>query len=212
MSKKKFRVSFIAVLVMIIMAISAPAMQMHAAPKTMSDGGVFDAAYYAQQNPDVVSVLGTDENALYLHYRIYGKKEGRLPVRPASAGLKTIPGSDSTWDDEIIAETNRIRTDAGLKPLKKNARLMGDAAVRAQEQTVIFSHTRPDGRPWYTLDQDKMYGENLIWTADASPKNAVSLWMHSPKHREVILDPGFTEIGVGHVAAGSILYGAQEFY
>ena len=212
MSKKNFRASFMAVLVMIIMAISAPAMQMHAAPKTMSDGGVFDAAYYAQQNPDVVSVLGTDENALYLHYKVYGGKEGRLPVRPSCMNPKSSPGSDSTWDDEIIAETNRIRTDAGLKPLKKNTRLMGDATVRAKEQTTVFSHTRPDGRPWYSADPDMMYGENLIWTADASPKNAMDLWMHSPTHKSVILDPKYTEIGVGHVVAGNILYGAQEFY
>lgn len=51
-----------------------------AAPKTMPDGTIFDAEYYAQSNPDVVAVFGTDESLLYQHYVQYGKKEGRVPV------------------------------------------------------------------------------------------------------------------------------------
>ncbi len=49
-----------------------------AAPETMPDGTIFDAEYYAQSNPDVAAVLGTDKNALYQHYLNYGKAEGRL--------------------------------------------------------------------------------------------------------------------------------------
>jgi hypothetical protein len=60
-----------------------------AAPVTMSDGNVFDADYYAQNNPDVVQVLGTDANALYSHYVNYGKTEGRLPYAPGSASSLT---------------------------------------------------------------------------------------------------------------------------
>lgn len=55
-----------------------------AAPKVMSDGNVFDAEYYAQNNPDVVNALGTDENMLYLHYTLYGRTEGRLAVAPGT--------------------------------------------------------------------------------------------------------------------------------
>lgn len=49
-----------------------------AAPEVMSDGNVFDAEYYAQNNPDVVNVLGTDKDLLYQHYQSFGKMEGRL--------------------------------------------------------------------------------------------------------------------------------------
>lgn len=51
-----------------------------ASPKTMPDGTVFDAEYYAQNNPDVVAAYGTDENLLFEHYVQYGKGEGRLPA------------------------------------------------------------------------------------------------------------------------------------
>ena len=51
-----------------------------AAPKTMPDGNVFDAEYYAATYQDVKEALGTNEKVLYNHYLEYGKKEGRTPV------------------------------------------------------------------------------------------------------------------------------------
>ncbi|MBQ6787256.1 MAG: hypothetical protein IJO85_06000 [Lachnospiraceae bacterium] len=54
-----------------------------AAPVMMADGTFFDAEYYAQTNPDVVGVLGTDTTALYNHYVNNGKAEGRAPYNPA---------------------------------------------------------------------------------------------------------------------------------
>lgn len=53
-----------------------------AEPKTMEDGTVFDAEYYAQQYPDVVAALGSEEAVLYQHFVTYGKAEGRLPYSP----------------------------------------------------------------------------------------------------------------------------------
>lgn len=38
----------------------------------------FDANYYARKYPDVVEALGTDVEALSMHYRMYGIKEGRF--------------------------------------------------------------------------------------------------------------------------------------
>lgn len=49
-----------------------------AAPKTMADGTVFDAEFYAATYPDVVAVFGTDEALLYQHYVTNGKAEGRM--------------------------------------------------------------------------------------------------------------------------------------
>ena len=37
----------------------------------------FDAAYYANQNPDVVAAFGNTPKALETHYEAFGKKEGR---------------------------------------------------------------------------------------------------------------------------------------
>ncbi len=37
----------------------------------------FDATYYANNNPDVVAVVGNSKTALYDHYKNHGKSEGR---------------------------------------------------------------------------------------------------------------------------------------
>ena len=66
-------------------------MQVHAAPKTMPDGNVFDAEFYANTYPDVKAAFGTDETALYNHYLMFGMKEGRLPYAPATQQTTVAP-------------------------------------------------------------------------------------------------------------------------
>ena len=56
----------------------------YAAPQEVEPGVWFDAEYYAANNPDVVAVFGTDPGMLYLHYKTYGKNEGRLPMEPTT--------------------------------------------------------------------------------------------------------------------------------
>lgn len=68
----------LAVMLSAAMIVSS-CMTVCAAPQAMPDGGMFDVAYYAQSNPDVVAVFGTDENALYEHYKLCGQAEGRKP-------------------------------------------------------------------------------------------------------------------------------------
>ncbi len=69
---KKTVVTMIAV----TMALSS-SLTTFAAPETMADGSVFDAEYYAQNNPDIAAVYGTDKDTLFQHYTLYGKAEGR---------------------------------------------------------------------------------------------------------------------------------------
>lgn len=70
-------------------------MCVNAAPQKMPDGNYFDAEYYAQNNPDVVAVLGNDVNTLYNHYVGAGKAEGRLPYDPNALPTKEIEPNHS---------------------------------------------------------------------------------------------------------------------
>lgn len=56
-----------------------------AEPVEVEAGVIFDAEYYAGTNPDVVNVLGDDEDVLYEHYKLYGAKEGRQPYEPTTS-------------------------------------------------------------------------------------------------------------------------------
>lgn len=70
-------------LTLITTVLLGSSLSANAAPVMMPDGTFFDAEYYAQTNPDVVGVLGTDATVLYNHYVNNGKAEGRAPYNPA---------------------------------------------------------------------------------------------------------------------------------
>lgn len=85
------------------MALSS-SLTVSAAPATMRDGTIFDAEYYAQQNPDVVAAFGTNTNALYSHYTRHGKAEGRMAHMNDTYHM-TAP-TDGTFDASYYAQQN----------------------------------------------------------------------------------------------------------
>ena len=118
--------------------------------------------------------------------------------------------AQNNTEAEVIAKVNEIRVANGLNTLRYDASLEASADVRADELTVRFSHTRPDGSDWYTANPDLMYGENLADgynTADA----VVNAWMASPEHKANILKPDFTTGAVSTAVKNGKTYWAQEF-
>jgi uncharacterized protein YkwD len=69
----------------------------------MADGTIFDPDYYAKNNPDVVKVFGKKTSALYKHYTLYGKAEGRAPyegadtTKKASSKMATLEEFDASF-------------------------------------------------------------------------------------------------------------------
>lgn len=72
----------------------------HAEPKTMPDGMVFDAEYYADTYPDVKAAYGNDEVALYNHYLAFGKAEGRKATSDTNGNIP------AEFDAKYYAEKN----------------------------------------------------------------------------------------------------------
>ncbi len=88
---------------LIFIIFSSTTLSTYAAPKTMADGTVFDAEFYAETYPDVKNALGTDEATLYNHYVSYGKAEGRMAC--ASTNTQAAAG-DELFDAEYYASMN----------------------------------------------------------------------------------------------------------
>ena len=109
-------------------------MSAFAAPQKMSDGGIFDPQFYAQTYPDVTAAFGTDTNALYRHYKIYGQKEGRLPYDPAALAEN---GSQPT----IISVK---QYDTGWVPYGATPRIQ-NTLRSSLNGDVITLQTRSDG-------------------------------------------------------------------
>ncbi|MCL2589044.1 MAG: CAP domain-containing protein [Oscillospiraceae bacterium] len=89
---------------------------------------------------------------------------------------------------ELIRLVNIERERAGLHPYTMNQDLMRFSQVRAQELSVQFSHTRPDGTH---------SGFEVAHAGSTNPENAVRAWMNSTGHRAQLLDHELNVIGVG---------------
>ncbi len=79
------------------------------------------------------------------------------------------------------------------------------AMVRAQEAASKFSHTRPNGKDWYTVNSELMWGENLAKGYD-SAQSVVDAWMASPTHAANILAGDFTTCSIAVYETGGKLY------
>ncbi len=128
-----------------------------------------------------------------------------------------VPLAANLGDPALLAEAeealrlvNEQRAAEGLAPLSYSADLASAAYVRAEELTELFSHTRPGGEDWYTVNANIMFGENLAEFYNSAAE-VVDGWMNSPAHRENIMDPEFLTCGIAIYNDGGDWYWAQEF-
>ena len=109
-----------------------------------------------------------------------------------------------------LALVNTQRAAVGLGGLVWDENLVQAAYVRAIEASQVFSHTRPNGQDWWTVNSAIMYGENLAHNF-YSPESVVNAWKNSPTHRANIVG-GFRTMGVAiYQASNGQWYWAQEF-
>jgi uncharacterized protein YkwD len=112
---------------------------------------------------------------------------------------------------DALALVNAQRAAAGLSALVWSEGLADAAAVRAHEITTLFSHTRPDGSNWWTVNSTLQYGENLAKLYQSS-SSVVDAWMNSPTHRANIMDGSFVTVGMAiYQTDNGSWYWAQEF-
>lgn len=107
---------------------------------------------------------------------------------------------------EVLRIINGYRAAGGLEPLKLNEDLTIISNVRAEELawSGVHSHTRPNLMSCFSLMRDHGFpsgqaGENIGWgyeTAEA----VCEAWKNSPTHYENIMNPQFTEVGIGVAA------------
>lgn len=126
----------------------------------------------------------------------YANKEGEVQV------LGTVLGEEADIKNQIINFVNQERVKAGLEQLQESQLLNEVANLKAQDMlgNNYFAHTSPTGvDPWFWFDrvgyEYRFAGENL----GMDFKTAVAVhqaWMKSELHKENILSPKYTEIGV----------------
>ncbi len=114
----------------------------------------------------------------------------------------------------VVKALNRVRADAGLKPLRSAPSLR--TAARGHSEAMLelgfFSHESADGtafserirrhytnRGWRTWS----VGEALLASAGTTiePDAIVEAWLESPPHRAIILSPTWRDAGIGALYA-----------
>ena len=112
---------------------------------------------------------------------------------------------------EAFNQVNQERAAAGCKALKWDQNLETVSSVRAKECAVKFSHTRPNGTQWFTVNSKIQGGENLAFGFD-SADDAVDAWMNSPTHRDNILYDDFAKVAISiYQTDDGTCYWAQEY-
>lgn len=123
---------------------------------------------------------------------------------------------------EMLALVNEARRRNGLNELWYSARVHEVATLRAYELSSYYSHSRSDGRGFYTAFHDLginytrageniAYGRNMFETVE----EVFVAWMNSESHRENILNPDYECAGFGlcvlKVGKDTYYYWSQEF-
>lgn len=125
-----------------------------AAPEVMPDGNVFDAEYYAQNNPDVVAAFGTDKELLYSHYVNNGRAEGRLAVAP-EAQSATIQDTQAVDNIALMEEVYSKVINISMENMEEfYAYMLANLETIRNACTFVESKDCPtlyDGIPVYTV-------------------------------------------------------------
>lgn len=126
----------------------------------------------------------------------------------AAGGTAGGTGVMNSDEARILQLVNAERTKAGEKPLGSNTDCTKLARMKSQDMVDnnYFSHQSPTyGSPFDMLKSNKvsyMYaGENIAMNQNADA--AFKAWMNSEGHKKNILNPNFTELGVGIAPKGN---------
>lgn len=112
--------------------------------------------------------------------------------------------SSSDFVQQVLALTNQFRAQNQLAPLTLNVELNAAALGHSRDMALrdYFSHTGLNGSTLSDRARAVGYaarslGENIA-AGQTTPATVVQGWINSPGHRANLLNPSFTELGVGY--------------
>ena len=129
-----------------------------------------------------------------------------VPAVGQAAGKASFSSSS---ESRVLVLLDHIRVQHGLPGFVASRALRGAAREHSADMLAhgYFAHNAP-GDPFDSRIRrylaSPLVGENIAWGTGSygTPAGLVSLWMHSPEHRHIILMPSLHRIGLG-IATGS---------
>lgn len=139
-------------------------------------------------------------------------------VEKEKQSQEAAPDGDRALEALVLELANQARQEHGLQPTAFHSSLQSAALAHSQEmvETGVMSHTSPT--PGRTTPYDRILltgfqprgcGENLarmVNRKDATlAREVVDGWMNSPGHRQNLLTPEFSLMGIGIARKGSLV-------
>jgi uncharacterized protein YkwD len=141
-----------------------------------------------------------------------------------SAALAAAPTSAQLRDAEALVMTriNEERATQGLLPLRTDRRIQAVAQARSADMVArqYFAHVDPDGKaPWDHLNAagitwwgaGEIIAKNGVSPIRDAARGAVTQWMHSQGHHDLIMDSTFNYAGAGVAMDGGTSYWTVVF-
>jgi len=116
--------------------------------------------------------------------------------------------SNLTLEKQVLELVNQEREKQKLSPLKWNDALANLARAHSEDMVErnFFGHINPDGQDPFarmkTYGIEYSYAAENIAAGHTTAKAVMNSWMNSRGHRENILNPDLTELGVGIAEGG----------
>jgi uncharacterized protein YkwD len=147
----------------------------------------------------------------------------KQPTPHSNSAAGSSSGEDSAAENELLEAANQSRERAGVPPLRMDESLREAARTHAQQ---MIANQRLDHQfsgepslmdriaqvsfspPTNALKIDRA-GENVAYATTAPEVNTAL--MHSPPHRENLLDTGFNVAGIAAIRSQGRLYVVQDF-
>ncbi len=137
-----------------------------------------------------------------------------LPA-PTPSGCSTQ--RDPSYENQVLSFINQARSSNGLNPFNLDAKLSASAQNHSTDMACnnFVDHAGSNGSTWYNRIRAQGYvftsaSENIYVgnpQFGGTPQGAYDWWMNSQVHRDNILDPKMTHIGVGYIFNASSDYG-----
>jgi uncharacterized protein YkwD len=126
------------------------------------------------------------------------------------------PQENADFEAQVLKLMNQERAKQGVPELKSQPQLAAAALAHSNDMACrgFFSHTNPDGKTPFDRISAQSYdyraaSEN-IYGGDSnfySPTEAIKNWLNSPPHKKNMLNPVYTEVGVGAVYLAGTKWG-----
>lgn len=163
----------------------------------------------------------TNVEVTFSNGNVYLVESETAPVVATALDGKEL---SETLAEEVLRLTNIERAERGLAPLARHQALENAAVGHSQEMRALnyFSHRSPTAGKNTARQRVNQYGvnprlvcENIFecsgYDVELTARFAVEAFLQSPGHRQNLLNPSATHIGVGLVESNGTVSVTQVF-